>query len=299
MGFFKTVKKLKMPEDLQKRLRKVKLVATDLDGTLLDRDNRISHATKSLIKRLRDEHKILFAVLTGRIHPSAEPYLEELQLDTPLVSLNGSVVRFPRSDKYLYHTKLPAKSISTILELVSLYEVDSALVKSDRIICNGNRNAVPSYLGVDQDWTVNVSDYEDREENVVEVVLSGPFQAIQEIMRSIRGIFRDKISRAFYPSSQRSGTWHLELKPNGITKATGLDYIRKYYNIGFKEIAAIGDFYNDIDFCRISGVAVAMKNAVEELKAIADYITEHAHDSGGMEEFLTLLLESKRNEQGA
>jgi len=280
-------------KNLQKKLEKVKLVASDLDGTLLDNNSRISSTTKSLIKRLRRDSGVMFVILTGRIHPSAEPFLDELELDTPLVSLNGSVVRFPHNKQYLYHAKLPVGTVSLILKLVELYEVDSAFVTGDRIFYRNNRNAIPSYLGGREVRTMPVRAYDDYREDVIEVVLSGSFQTLQEIIRSLKGVFKDTLSQMFYPSTHRAGIWYLELKTNGVTKATGLDYVRKYYNIKLKDIAAVGDFYNDLEFCKISGVTIAMKNAVDELKVVADYVTKRTNDKDGMAEFLTLLWEVK------
>ncbi len=287
-----------MDKDLQKKLEKVKLVATDLDGTLLDNHSRVSLTTKSLMKRLRHNNNLIFVLLTGRIHASAEPYADDLDLDTPLVSLNGSVVRLPHSKRYLYHAKLPVNAVSLILKLVKLYDVDSALVTSDTILYVANRNAIPSYLGGSEVRAVPVRSYDDHKKEVVEIALTSSFHILQEVMRALKEVFKDKLALMFYPSAQRAGMWYLELKNNGITKATGLDYVRKYFNIKLKEIAAVGDFYNDLEFCRVAGVTVAMKNSVDELKTIADYVTRHTNDNDGVAEFLTLLWEAK-NKEGA
>ena len=62
-----------------------------------------------------------------------------------------------------------------------------------------------------------------------------------------------------------------------------------------KEVVGIGDFYNDLEFLKKVGVAVAMKNAIAEVRFIADYVTTKTNDEDGVSEFLEILLEAKKS----
>jgi Cof subfamily protein (haloacid dehalogenase superfamily) len=278
---------------LERKLHAVKLVACDLDGTLLNNQSVLTERTKALVRELQHEG-IEFALLTGRPHSSALPYAEALRIAAPIVSLNGLVVKSIDGKQRLHHAALSPEMVMEILWLTRVHPVQIVLLTEDQLLFTKENAVIPSYL---REWNVEcweVESYYQWTENAVQVLLSGSYEELKTFMRELRRLTSTKVAHVLYPSEHRQGVWYLELRPEGVSKATGLDYIKKYCNIKSKEIAAIGDFYNDLEFCQDAGVTIAMQNAVDELKAVADYITERTNDDEGAAEFLQLLLNVRR-----
>jgi hydroxymethylpyrimidine pyrophosphatase-like HAD family hydrolase len=142
---------------------------------------------------------------------------------------------------------------------------------------------------------MEVDSYYDYTDKVLRVVLSSDRNYIlYRVARKIEPPFFSNISTSIYPSLKYDRLTYLEVKRRGISKATGLKYVRKFFKLKRKEIAGIGDFYNDVEFLKSVGVSVAMKNAVAEVKFNADYVTTKTNDEDGVAEFLEILLDSKK-----
>ena len=108
--------------ELKKRLKKIKLVACDLDGTLLSSENQIGVGTRQLVKELKD-YGIRFTLITGRVHSASVKYAKKLGIEDPIVSLNGALVKFPEGEtiKAFY---LPEKKVLKALDLAERYFVN-------------------------------------------------------------------------------------------------------------------------------------------------------------------------------
>lgn len=280
--------------DLKEKLKPIKLVACDLDGTLLSSDNRIGEKTVQIIRELMN-FGIKFILITGRIHSASVKYAEMLGIEEPIVSLNGALVKFPKG-KTIKAFYLPQKRVLKALELAEKYFVNILLYSEDKVIYTPENMIFPSYIGNLEAETMEVDSYYDYVDMVLRVVFSSDRKPIlYRIAYKLEPIFFSNISTSIYPSLRYDNLTYLEVKRNGISKATGLKYVRKYYGLRKREIAGIGDFYNDLEFLKNVGVAVAMKNAVSEIKYNADYVTSKTNDEDGVGEFLEILFDAKKS----
>ena len=279
--------------ELKKRLKQIKLVACDIDGTLLSSDNQIGEKTMQLVRELRNLG-LRFTLITGRVHSASVKYAKMLGVDDPIVSLNGALVKFPEGEtiKAFY---LPEKRVLKALELAERYFVNILFYSEDKVIYTPENTIFPSYIGNLEAETMEVDSYYDHTDKVLRVVFSSDRSRIlYKIAHKLEPPFFSNISTSIYPSLKYDRLTYLEVKRRGISKATGLKYVRKYYGLKRKEVAGIGDFYNDLEFLKKVGVAVAMKNAVAEVRFNADYVTTKTNDEDGVSEFLEILLEAKK-----
>lgn len=281
-------------DELKKRLKNIKLVACDIDGTLLTSDNQIGQGTIQLVRELKN-YGVKFSLITGRVHSASVKYAKMLGVDDPIVSLNGALVKFPEGEtiKAFY---LPEKKVLKALELAERYFVNILFYSEDKVIYTAENTIFPSYIGNLEAETMEVDSYYDYTDKVLRVVLSSDRNyMLHKIAHKLEPPFFSNISTSIYPSLKYDRLTYLEVKRRGISKATGLKYVGKYYGLKSKEIAGIGDFYNDIEFLKKVGVAVAMKNAVAEVRFNADYVTTKTNDEDGVSEFLEILLEAKKS----
>ncbi|OCT16609.1 phosphoglycolate phosphatase [Paenibacillus pectinilyticus] len=240
-----------------------KLIALDMDGTLLNEDKRISAENQAAIREATAQGKIVI-MSTGRGAISAMPYIQELGLTTPLVVVNGSEV-WASPDSLLRRTLVPMETIRELHKLALendcwwwAYSVEGVF----------NRESE----GLDiksQEW-LKFGYYSDNAEK------------LQRIREVVAGWGTLEITNS-HPSN-------LELNPLGISKAKGVEDVCQLLGISMSEVIAMGDSENDIAMIREAGLGVAMGNAQDEVKRIADITTVTNEEHGVAQVIRTYLL---------
>ncbi|UJF32293.1 Cof-type HAD-IIB family hydrolase [Paenibacillus hexagrammi] len=230
-----------------------KLLALDMDGTLLTEAKEISEPNKEAI-HTAIEAGVTVIFSTGRGVQSALPYVEELGLESPMVAVNGSEV-WEAPGKLHQRTLLSADLVEKLhgiaIDLDSwwwAYAVDGVF----------NRDNWPDDLESHQ-W-LKFGYYTENEPKLKKIRQTAESWGVFEITNS-------------HPCN-------IELNPLGISKASGLEAVCKLLGITMSQVVAMGDSENDITMLQAAGLGVAMGNAQERVKGIADMTTvtneEHA-----------------------
>lgn len=233
-----------------------RLLALDMDGTLLNEEKMITPETKRWIEEAgRAGVTVMFS--TGRGRQSALPYAEELGLDAPMVLVNGSEVW--KNPSELYHRELmPLEWIRQMRQMALDYDVWYWAYAVEGIF---NRENWPSpEKEAEMSW-LKFGYYSENETK------------LPAIRQTLEGWGKLEITN--------SHPCNLELNPLGISKASGLQKVCEFLGITMQEVIGVGDSVNDLAMIREAGLGVAMGNAQEELKAAADAVTED-NDSDGV-----------------
>jgi HAD superfamily hydrolase (TIGR01484 family) len=230
-----------------------KLIALDMDGTLLNEEKLISMPNrKAILAALEAGVTVIFS--TGRGVQSAMPYVEELGLQTPIVAVNGSEV-WKAPGELLKRHLMSAELVRKLHEIAVKYDTwwwayaVSGMYNTER-------------------WTDDIDG--------VEWLKFGYYTEDAAILSEIRSVVEAwdvfEITNS-HPSN-------IELNPKGISKASGVEEVCQILGINMSEVIAMGDSENDIAMIRSAGLGVAMGNAQEGVKQIADITTvtneEHA-----------------------
>jgi HAD superfamily hydrolase (TIGR01484 family) len=232
---------------------KYKLLALDMDGTLLNEEKLISIPNRNAILNALDAGvTVIFS--TGRGIQSAMPYAEELGLQTPMVTVNGGEVWKAPGELLMRHF-LSAKFVRSLHELAVKYDTWWWAY------------AVEGMFNTEK-WA------EDLES--LQWLKFGYYTEDSAVLSEIKGIVEAwdvfEITNS-HPSN-------IELNPKGVNKASGIEEVCKHLGIRMSEVIAMGDSENDIAMIREAGLGVAMGNAQESVKLIADITTvtneEHA-----------------------
>ncbi len=275
--------------DLIKRLKKIKLVATDLDGTLLNNSSQLSHATLEAIRKLKGAG-LAVAIMTARAHCSAERIADQIGIASPIVSLDGGLVRKPHADINIFASYINPAIVKRVISEAERRVAGIALFADDKLVHRESEVMIPSYV---ENLELNPHECEDlysfATRTIQIIVGADSKRAVNIIARKAAGFFNG-VDIKFYRSSQYDDRWYLELKNKRHSKATGLAHLQKQFHVRRNEVVVLGDFRNDAAAFRRAGVSVAMKNAVWELKQEADLITESTNDEDGAAEFFDLLL---------
>ncbi len=240
-------------------MKKCKLLLFDLDGTLLRSDKTISKRTLSVLKQCR-EKGILIGISTSRNEQNSLVYLKELMPDI-LISSGGALVKY--GTKYIYKAEFSVAETNAMINMVKTVCGNNCEITIDTIDAHyWNYKVDPKKL--DQNWGDSIyTDFSDFTKcslkMCVEIFEQNKANELAEKLSDCDCIrFSD-------------GYWYKFTKKN-VTKENAIMRITEVCGFDTDSIIVFGDDYVDIGMLKLCGVGVAMGNAIEEVKAIADIV---------------------------
>lgn len=256
-----------------------KLIALDLDGTLLNNDGIVSDATKLHLQKLKEKGHII-TIATGRILNRALVGTDGAEFANYIVSDAGAAVfkndGINKEWKEVYAQVLSKEIVENI---ASYYDKDKFMTIN---ICD--RNKIHHY-----DQTVNITEFL---ENINEIIHVSVSFINNEFVEEYLKIFTKKFPMLKVEIMQDSFgevKW-LEIARKGVEKYKGITEVAKLEGILNKNIIAFGDGLNDVEMLKKCGIGVAMQNALPKVKEQADYITSRTNNENGVVEFLKEYL---------
>ncbi|MDH7514923.1 MAG: HAD family hydrolase [Bacteroidota bacterium] len=282
---------------LRRRCARVRLVACDLDGTLLNENNTIGERTREAIRALQEVGtEILLA--SGRSAGFVGHFARLVGSPYAVISLNGALTSDGKGT-LLEIVPVKAETGMLILGLAERYaNVSVSLFTAEGILTHTPPHRLPRYLGAYPAEQVVISDPLPYIERTAMYVLCGPYSALQEISVRIARETKGRIDRIFYQSKSSTDHYYLEVKSWGVNKGGAVRSLARALGLKRSEIAAIGDYANDLEMCRYAGISIAMRNAIDELKRKADFVTRGTYREEGAAEFLEFLVKARRGVKG-
>ena len=263
---------------------KFKLVAVDLDDTLLAEDLSITDRVKEAVKAVRAAG-VHITVSTGRMYRSAARIAGELGIEIPLITYQGALVKNSLSGEVLVYRPLPLDCARELIARVhqlgyhlNTYLDERLLVERDTP--EGHR--YKSIAGVEMEVVGDFLNYLDRDPTKIVVIAKEPLidQLAAELIPLYRG--RAHISK--------SKPHFLEFSHPQATKGQALAFLASYFRVKREEVMALGDGYNDLDMLEYAGLGVVVDNARDEIKERADYVTSASFGDGVVEALEKFVL---------
>lgn len=256
------------------------LIASDVDGTLLDDTETITARTRAAVRAAVDSGT-RFVLATGRPPRWIPPVVDALGFAPMAVCANGAVIYDPATDRVVSARTLSADTLVKLAEIVGRVIPGSGLAV-ERIGERAHDAATPQFIsspGYEHAWL-----NPDNTEVSLEDLLSQP--AIKLLIRKAGAASADMAAElaghigtaAELTYSTNNGL--LEVVPAGVTKATGIEELIAPLGIGTEQVVSFGDMPNDLPMLRWSGHGVAMGNAHPEVLAAAAEITAPNTDDG-------------------
>ncbi len=271
----------------------MKLIALDVDGTLLNSNHEISQKTRrAIIKSLEEGHKVV--IVSGRPTKAINHIAKELSLDKygGLISAfnGGTIINFETGYELTNHT-LDADLTKEILKESRDLDIDVLIPKNKTMISyrdNKYLDLERKILGFDTEIREDIIESIDFNPN--KLLLASDKKTLDELIPVLEKKYGKKTSLV------HSQDFYYEVMPKGLSKGKSLLEIAEYYNMEQKDIIAFGDQMNDKTMIEIAGVGIAMANAIEAIKEIADYITL-SNDEDGVANYLEkFVLKGTYNE---
>ncbi|MEO8398696.1 MAG: HAD family hydrolase [Ignavibacteriaceae bacterium] len=276
-------------------LKNIKVIFFDLDGTLLSSEGKIGNETKKLVKKLR-RHDVHFTFASGRLHSSLINYAEELEIDLPLISLDGSLIKSYLEGKILFESFIKEKYIKKALGFADQYLINIALCHADAIYYTENNSVIPMIMDKFGAKYQEVESYDNYLSETLEVAFAGDNkESIQYIKEKMSFPYSFGINATSFSSMSNEGIFYLHLRKKGTSKGKGALRLLKYLKVKPENSAVVGDWYNDLSLFQTNALKVALANAVREIKSLANIITERTNNEDGTAEFLEMILKAKES----
>jgi Cof subfamily protein (haloacid dehalogenase superfamily) len=278
---------------LERRLRRIELVACDLDGTLLDRQGRIPPDVRDSLAALRGQG-VQVVLASGRSPAFTQGYADEAYSTLPPVSLNGALVR-DRAGTVLHAPLLPAgvNDAWTSLPSELRERIALTLYTTSGVVHTGAAPVLPGYLDTSDADLHRVGSIEPYLPDAVMACVAGRAADLQRVSVALARGLHGRLERSLYPGSRGEDTHFIEIRRRHVSKGSALRALARRIGIPPVRVAAIGDYTNDIEMCTFAGVSAAMGNAVDELKRVADLVTRDDCDDGGAAEFFQTILHQR------
>lgn len=274
-----------------------KLIAIDLDNTLLNDDKEISRENIDLLNKLIDRgYEVVIA--TGRRYHSAKSLSQPINRPLTILANNGSIARHSWDDRLLFESPIAREDFISLVargkarDLHPIIHVNSYEAGYDIIVEKDIRDqAYGNYFNNYEERYKRVDSYLDIEdEKVLALVYLGDKLTMKEFYLDIRETYNNKYS-SHVAENIKAAEALLELMSPLGCKWQGLEKYARLRGIKEEEIISIGDDNNDISMIENAGLGIAMKNATEAVKNVADIVTEEDHNhSGPARELRRILL---------
>lgn len=257
---------------MSKNTNKIKLIATDIDGTILKHNFQFNQEIKDCIKKLKSED-IMVVLVTGRMHSATTYIAEELGLDTPIVSYQGGLIK--NGEEIIYEKYLNPERARSILTWASTNSVHLNLYMDDKLYVEKDDAVIRRYTG-ERAAGFLVKSFADIELDKINKLLAIDFEDENKVT-----MWRDYISNKYDEVDVvKSMPYFCEITHPEATKYHAIKFLTDYFELSQDEVLTIGDQDNDIGLLKAGGIKVAMGNATENLKAVADYITDTVSNNG-------------------
>lgn len=264
----------------------VKLVAIDLDETLLRSNNTVSEYTKSVIQRA--SHRGFHIVIaTGRMYQTAKPVGESLGLgDIPTILYSGGVIQHILSGKIIWEHTVPLSAMEKVYTITRQHDWYIQAYIEDHLVCHHptwqsdkyvkQTGAKPEFLGD------HLYDVEKEANKLIMIDTPDRIEMIQTYMKAKLGTM---------VSIVRSQADFLEIIGPDVSKGNALLHYGKSLGVTPEEMVMFGNSENDISMLTLPGYAVAVGNAEDSVKAIADDICLSNEEDGVAHWIETHILE--------
>ena len=255
----------------------IKMVVTDIDGTILKKDFTVSNNVINTIKELtKKDIKVVLA--TGRMYCAALKIAKMLDINTPLICYQGALIKNSCEDnKTLYVDPVKPNLALEILEVLKNKNIHTNLYLNDNLFCENDNEIIKDYTNkrlIPYSIVDNLLDL-DLNNQVNKILAIDPdAKLIEKLTNELQKQYKNSLYIV------RSTKNFCEISSKNSNKGKAVKFLSNLFNIKKDEILAIGDEDNDIDLLKSAKIKIAMGNASEKLKQEANFITKSIEEDG-------------------
>lgn len=265
---------------------KYKLIAVDMDGTLLNDLSEITQRNLEVIEKARQKG-VMFSISTGRPIQGIKKFNHILKLDCPVIAYNGAMLANPNTNEIIFEKSLDNDAARKIWNIGKLKNTTMCVWSNHKLYTNVLNKRTEAYRNLQGIEPILIDDIENLLENRVTKILWSDEES--NISKWQEEFLKEDFGETTLCTSK---PYFLEFFNKQVSKALTLERLAKLYNIKRDEIIAMGDGYNDLSMIEYAGLGVAMENGDERVKAKADYVTASNEKDGVAEVIEKFVLKN-------
>jgi Cof subfamily protein (haloacid dehalogenase superfamily) len=268
-----------------RRSEKYKLLAVDLDGTLLDSTGR-PHAKDVRALRALAASGVHVTIVTGRLYSGTRPSAAAIGLRGPVACADGSHIVHVEGNRTALHLGIRGEHAFKLRDSLARHGAATFLFAQDLIV---HDDSGAMFLGYVRTWSEEVQRAERVHEHelwsahdgVTAVVALGTSEQISQTVEDVQRDLSATTQVTMFPIRRMQGLWGMVARAMGGTKGSALEWMARHHACSIDQTVAIGDWLNDIPMLAAAGRSFAMGQAPLEVQQAADVVLEEDVTTGG------------------
>lgn len=251
-----------------------KMVVIDVDDTLINDHREVTPATQQTLERAV-EQGIIVTLATGRMYASAHKIANQIHLNVPIVTYQGSLVKNLIDGEVLYERSVPKQTARFLFEYATKHQLHIQAYHDDILYAPTDNERVKAYAEMSNiPYTVEPNFERLMDLPLTKILFYEDPSDCDRIAEDLQDVIGDDVHIT------KSKPFFLEFLHKEGTKGHAVKYLAEHFNIPLEQVIAIGDSWNDYEMIDIAGLGVAMGNAIDALKEAADFVTLTNNEDG-------------------
>lgn len=251
-----------------------KLVAIDIDDTLINDDKEVTPATQRALEQAVAKGAVV-TLATGRAYASAQAIARQTGLNVPIITYQGALVKNLLDEQVLYERYVPMDAAHKLFEYCIQNNLHLQTYIDDKLYAREENQKLIDYSAL------NKTKYYVEPDFAKLVAQPTPKMLIidePDYLDEIAPVLRELLGESVHITKSKPN--FLEIMHHEGTKGHALKFLAAHFGCALSECIAIGDSWNDHEMLEAAGLGVAMGNAIPALKEIADYVTASNNEDG-------------------
>ncbi|MBP1154796.1 MULTISPECIES: Cof-type HAD-IIB family hydrolase [unclassified Paenibacillus] len=266
-----------------------KLIALDVDGTLLNDDYELTERTVSTLRQVHEAGGRI-VLCTGRAPASSVPIMEQLGFEGVLIAHNGAATVETPGSRLLHEFAFPIQDIAELVQYCRAEEVHFDMNTSWDMYVEKVGEAEAAMYEKYMAAPEQVEDVLAMSVSIVKFTMFGSEEAMDRVEQNLGSLHLPPTLHAI-----RSGVHFIDVMLNSVSKGRALSELSEMWGIEASSILAMGNYFNDIDMLRFAGLGIAMDNSPEEVKLAADTVTLSNNEEGVAEALMRYVWTESTN----
>ncbi|MDF2649122.1 MAG: hydrolase [Paenibacillus sp.] len=250
-----------------------KLVAADLDDTLLRDDLTISQETIDAMHQAVAKG-VTVTIATGRSFPSAAKIANQIGLNVPIITYQGALIKNLLDEEVLYERTVPVESARLLLDFCEKRNLHLQLYHGDQLYAGEDNEKIKAYVRLSKTPYIigDLRQWIDIPQPKM-LIVDTP-EVCDQLREELLPLLGDKLHIT------KSKPHYLEFMHKEGTKGHAITFLAEHIGCSLDDVIALGDAWNDREMLEVAGLGVAMDNALPQLKELANYVTKSNNDDG-------------------